>query len=77
MQGLKQSLVAKKTLTKKEVQEPFGKDFKEWGSHARVGHPTQDTSRIKTARVKQEEEVDIRMIVKELHEIWKKETWAL
>ena len=40
-------------------------------------YPTQDTSRMVTARVKQEKEADTRIIVKELYEIWKKETWAL
>ena len=34
------------------------------GSHARGVYPTQDTSRIEKARVKQEEEADTRIIVK-------------
>ena len=38
---------------------------RERGSHARDVHPTQDTSRMETARVKEEEEVDTRIIVKE------------
>ena len=31
----------------------------ERGSHARGVYPTQDTSRMRTVRVKQEEEIDI------------------
>ena len=34
-------------------------DCRERGSHARGVYPTQDTSRMGTARVKQEEEADI------------------
>ena len=34
-------------------------------SHARGVHSTQDTSRVGTAKVKQEEEADTRIIVKE------------
>ena len=37
-------------------------DCRERGSHAR-GNPTQNTSRMGTVRVKQEEEVDTRIIV--------------
>ena len=33
-------------------------DYRERGSHARGMYPTQDTSRMRTARVKQEEEAD-------------------
>ena len=36
--------------------------YRERGSHARGVHPTQDTSRIGAARVKQEEETDTRII---------------
>ena len=39
-------------------------------------YPTQDTSIMEIARVKQEEEADMRMVVKEEYEIWKKGTWA-
>ena len=38
--------------------------YRERGSHARV-YPTQNTSRIGTARMKQEEEADTRIVVKE------------
>ena len=38
------------------------------GSHARGMHPTQDTSRMGTARVKQEEEADTRIIVRNIEE---------
>ena len=37
---------------------PFGMDYREQGSHARSVYPTQYTSRMVTARVKQEEERD-------------------
>ena len=39
-------------------------DYSERGSHARGVYPTQYTSRIGTARMKQEEEADTRIIVK-------------
>ena len=39
-------------------------------------YPTQDTTRMETARVKQEEEAKTRIIVKE-YEISKEETWLL
>ena len=51
-------------------------DYKERGSHARGVHPTQDTSRMETARVKQKEEMDTKIIVVEWYEIWKKRTWG-
>ena len=35
--------------------------YRERGSHSRGGHPTQDTPRMSTARVKQEEETDTRI----------------
>ena len=38
-------------------------------------HITQDTSRMETARVKQEEEADTNIIVKEEYEIWKDGAW--
>ena len=37
-------------------------DYRERGSHARRVYPTHDTSRIGTARVKQEEEEDPRIM---------------
>ena len=40
-------------------------DCRERGSNARGLYPTQYTSRMGTARMKQEEEADKRMIVKE------------
>ena len=40
-------------------------DNRERGSHARGVYPTQDTSRMDTARVAQEEEADTRIIVRE------------
>ena len=44
---------------------PFSMDYRERGSHARGVYPTQYTSRMGTARTKQEEEADTRIIVKE------------
>ena len=38
---------------------------RELESHARGGHSTEDTSRTGTARVKQEEEADTKIISKE------------
>ena len=46
-------------------------NYRERGSHARGVYPTRDTSRMGTARVKQEEEADTRILVKEHYEIWK------
>ena len=39
-------------------------DYRERGSHSRGVYSTQDTSRMGTARVKEEEEADTRIIVK-------------
>ena len=49
----------------------FSMDCKERGFHARVVYPSQFTSRMGTARVKQEEEADTRIIAKEYYGIWK------
>ena len=49
---------------------------RERGSHARGVYSTQDTSRMGTARVKQVEEANTRIIVIEKHKIWKGGTWA-
>ena len=40
-------------------------DCRERGSHAQSVYPTQDTWGMETAKVKQEEEADTRIIVKE------------
>ena len=39
--------------------------YKERGSHARGVYPSQDTSRMRTAKVKQEEEADTRITATE------------
>ena len=39
-------------------------NYRDQGSHARGVYPSQDTSRMGTARGKQEEEADTRIIVK-------------
>ena len=46
-------------------------DCRERRSHARGMYLTQYTSRMVTARVKEEEGADTRIIVKEYYEIWK------
>ena len=51
-------------------------DYRDRGSHAQGVYPTQDTSHMGTARVKQEKEADTIIIVKEEYEIWKKGTWT-
>ena len=52
-------------------------ECRELGSHARGVYPTHYTSRIETARVKEEVGADIRITVKGKYEIWKEGTWAL
>ena len=59
-----------------EYKGPYRMDYREGGSHARGAYPTQDISRMGTARVEKEEEADTRIIVIEYYEIWKKGTWA-
>ena len=49
--------------------------YRERGSHARGVYPTQYTSRMRTASVKYEEEVNTG-IIGEKHEIGKKGTWV-
>ena len=48
-----------------KYKEPFSMDYRERGSHTRGVYPTQYTSSMGTARIKQEEEADMRIIVKE------------
>ena len=56
-----QSLANAKSFQKFEIQETI---HHERGSQARGLYPTQGTSRMRTARVKHEEETDTREIVK-------------
>ena len=64
--GLKQSLVNTKSLQKKgKYKGTFSMACRQRGSHARSVYPIQDTSRMRTARIKQEEEADNGIIVKE------------
>ena len=44
---------------------PFSIDYRERESHARGMYLTQDTSRTRTVRVKQEEEAKLRIIARE------------
>ena len=60
---IQQSFRTLKHSTPPKYKGSSSKDHRERGSHARGASPTQDTSRMGTARVKQEEEKD---------EIWKK-----
>ena len=59
-------------ILKIKIQGPFSIDYRERGSHAQSVYPTQDAPRMGTARMKQEEEADTRIIVIEKYEIWKK-----
>ena len=52
-------------LYRPELQELFGMEHRERGSHARGMYPRQDTSHMGTSSVKQEEEADTRIIVEE------------
>ena len=45
-----------------KYKEPFSIHYREWRSHARGVYPTQETSRITTARVKEEKEADTRIM---------------
>ena len=58
IRGLEQYLVAAKDVAKHRNT----RDNKKRGSHARGVYPTQDISRMGTARVKQEEKADTRVI---------------
>ena len=48
-----------------QIKRPFSMDCRERGSHARGVYPTQDTSRTRSATVKQEEKADNRIISRE------------
>ena len=48
-----------------EYAKPFSMDCRERGSHARGVYTTQDTLRMGTAKMKQEEGEDTRIIVSE------------
>ena len=64
--GLKAILSQYKVVANKtKYKGPISTDCRDRGSQARGVYPTQDTSRMRTARVKQEEEADTRIIVKE------------
>ena len=52
MRVLKQSLVAVKMFKKKRNTMDHLTEYEDRGSHARSVYPTQDTSRMKTARAK-------------------------
>ena len=56
----KQGLTSAEDIAK-QAQE-FSMDYSERGSHARGVYPTQNTSRMETARVKQEKETDTRIM---------------
>ena len=48
-----------------KYKRPSRLDYRERGSHARGVYPTQDSSRVGTARVKQEVEADTRIMANE------------
>ena len=48
-----------------KYKEPFRMDYWERGSHVGGVYPTQDTSRMVTARMKQEKEADTRTMARE------------
>ena len=50
-------------------------DYREWGYHARGLYPTQHNSRMGTARVKQEEETDRRIIPESSKKFGRNECW--
>ena len=52
-------------------------NYEERRSHAQGVYPTQDTSRMGTAKVNQEEDAYTRMMVIEGKEMWKKKIWEL
>ena len=52
---------------------PFSMGYRERGSNALGVYPTQDTSRVGTARVKQEEEADTRIMQESSLKYGKKE----
>ena len=62
--GLKGSLRSIRVVHRPTYKGPFTMDYRERGSQARRMYHTQDTSRMKTVRVKQEEEDDRRIITR-------------
>ena len=52
-------------LYRSKIQRPFTMDYRERGSHARVVYPTKNISSMGTARVKQEEGVDTKIIAED------------
>ena len=65
-------------MTKYDPKRPkyngsFSIDHRERESHARGAYPTQDTSRMGTARLKYEEAADTRIIVKSSMKYGRKE----
>ena len=48
-----------------EIQALFSMEYRELGFHVQCVYLTKDTSRMGTVRVKQEEEADTRIIVRE------------
>ena len=59
------SLRSTRVVHRPKYMIPFSMDCRERGSHARGVYLTQDTSLMGTARVKQEEEADTRIIERE------------
>ena len=57
-----------RVVNRPRYRGPASTDCRDRGSHARGVYPSQDTSRMGTATVKQEEEADTRIIAKEEEE---------
>ena len=51
-----------KVTHRPKYKGPFSMDYRERGTHAQGVYPTQYNSRMGTARVKQEEETDTRIM---------------
>ena len=59
-------------MKRQEDKKPLNMNRREEGSFTQGVYPTQDTSRMGTARVEQEKEADTRIISEEENKIWKK-----
>ena len=65
MRGLRVFSLCEEVTKDRNIRGTSSMDCRERGSHARDVYPTQYTSRMETARVKEEVGADTRIIVKE------------
>ena len=63
--GLKAAIRQYEVVPKNKKKGPFSMDYREQRSHVRGVYLTQDTSRMRTARVMQDEEADTRIPAEE------------